>query len=459
MTSQITAERHTIPVDDIEDRHTDGRVLDDTQDHVSAVIEPMLSALFRGALPIRFEMWDGSHLGPEQADGIRINSAAALRRIVWAPNELGFARAFICGDIDLIGSAERVLRRLQRGMPDDVRVGLSAVPITLKTAWRLGAIGLPPPPPPEESTVRGIRHSIQRDKAAIAHHYDVGNEFYELVLGPSMTYSCARFAAPDMSLAAAQASKHELICRKLGLAEPTFRTSSLSNRPRLLDVGCGWGEMAIHAARHHDVDVVGVTTSTEQAHLARRRVDEADLTERVEIRVQDYRDLDASRFDAISSIGMAEHVGRTNMSQYFEILASRLRPGGRVLNHAISSVGGSRISQKSFVGRYVFPDGELLDLSDTVTAMQGAGFEVRDIENLREHYAMTLRSWVANLERDWEAAVRLVGEARARVWQLYMSGSINGFDDAGLQLHQTLGVKHAGRPSDVPRTRVHWETP
>ena len=299
---------------------------------------------------------------------------------------------------------------------------------------------------------RGVRHSRRRDKSTISHHYDVGNDFYRLVLGPAMTYSCARFVDSASSLEEAQTAKHDLICRKLGLDDPG--RAAQGERQRLLDVGCGWGSMAIHAASTYGADVVGVTISEEQASLARRRVDNAGLTERVEIRMQDYREVPDGPFDAISSIGMAEHVGKKNMVDYFRQLHSLVRPGGRVMNHAIASGGGSKLSGRHFMHRYVFPDGELLDLGDTIIDMERAGFEVRDVENLREHYATTLRHWVANLERDWDDAVALVGEGRCRVWQLYMSASINGFDDAGVQLYQTLGVRpHDGGRSDIRARR------
>ncbi len=284
----------------------------------------------------------------------------------------------------------------------------------------------------------------------MSHHYDVGNEFYSLVLGPSMTYSCARFVDAGMSLEDAQAAKHELICRKLGLHE----------RPgaRLLDVGCGWGSMAIHAATRHGAQVVGVTISKEQAAEARRRVEAAGVSDQVEIRIQDYRRVADGPFDAISSVGMAEHVGERKMDDYFGILHSLLRPGGRMLNHAISAVGGSRLRRRGFVNRYVFPDGELLDVGNTVLSMERAGFEVRDVESLREHYAATLREWVANLERNWDEAVELVGEGRARVWLLYMSGSINSFDDNRIAIHQVLGVvPEPSGASHMPRTRTSWD--
>ncbi len=428
---------------------------------VAEVMEPMLTALLGQPLPVGFEFWDGSTIASDDGGAtchtLRVTSPDAVRRIAWAPGELGFARAYVCGDLDTSGDLAETLRALQASMPDDVKVAAAAIPVVLSTARSVGALGVPPPTPPEEVVPRGIRHSIRRDRQSVGHHYDVGNDFYRLVLGPAMTYSCARFVTSEVDLADAQAAKHELICRKLGLADERFRSTSPGSRPRLLDVGCGWGSMALHAARDHDVDVVGITISEEQAALGRERVADAGLDDRIEIRLQDYRDIEDGPFDAISSIGMAEHVGAKNMERYVSTLYGLLRDGGRLLNHAIASVGGSRMSSRSFVGRYVFPDGELLDLADTISAMERVGFEVRDVENLREHYAETLRRWVANLDERWDTAVELVGERRARVWRLYMSGSINGFLDNGLQLYQTLGVKSVRRPTDLPPTRRDWD--
>jgi cyclopropane-fatty-acyl-phospholipid synthase len=410
---------------------------------------PLIANLLGGEIPVRIELWDGSGLGRHDGPGtLHVRSADALRRILWAPGELGFGRAYVAGDIELEGDIIAIISSLHDVAPRDLRVGLRALPAAMSAAWRAGAIGLPLPNPPEEARVGGLRHSLRRDTRAVTHHYDVGNDFYELVLGPTMTYSCARFAQEKMSLEQAQESKHELICRKLGLPE--------RKGLRLLDVGCGWGTMALHAAANYDAQVVGITLSKAQAQYARQRVEASGLAERVEIRVQDYRELAGERFDAISSVGMFEHVGKVRTAKYFETLRSLLVPEGRLLNHAISEVGGSKLNSWSFFGRYVFPDGELLDVGDVVLAMEQAGFECRDVESLREHYAKTLRHWIANLEGNWDAAVKEVGLARARIWRLYMAASVTGFETGGIAVHQVLGVMPEGGRSGMPPTRGSW---
>ena len=379
------------------------------------VLAPFLKLVVGSSVPVRFEFWDGSGLGPVDGIGtLRVRSVDAVRRILWAPGELGVARAFVAGDLTVEGDIYALLKVLHEASPRDLRqVGVRSLPTMVTAASRLGALGPPPPAPPEECKPAGRIHSPARDAKVISHHYDVGNEFYRLVLGPSMTYSCARFVSEDTTLEEAQAAKYELICRKLGIDQ----------RPdtRLLDVGCGWGSMAIHAARHHGATVVGVALSREQVDEARHRVAEAGLDGQVEIRLQDYRELRGEQFDAISSIGMFEHVGTPLMTRYFETLRDLLVPTGRLLNHAISKPGGSMLGRRSFVGRYVFPDGELLDVAEVIRAMQRTGFEVRDVESLREHYSRTLHHWVANLEEHWDEAVQLVGLPRANVWRLYMA--------------------------------------
>jgi cyclopropane-fatty-acyl-phospholipid synthase len=363
---------------------------------------------------------------------------------------LGLARAYVAGDIDIEGDVFEglAIRDALGSTRDQVSLSFSARDrwAMLKAARSLGVIGRPPPPPPEEARLRGGLHSRGRDARAIAHHYDVGNDFYRIVLGPSMTYSCAYWEQPGFALEDAQEAKYELICRKLGLHEGM----------RLLDVGCGWGGMVLHAARRHGVQAVGITISEAQADAAAKRVAEAGLTHRVEIRLQDYRDVSDGPFDAISSIGMFEHVGLRGLSAYFTNLSSLLAPRGRLLNHAISKPSGKAgFNKNSFIPRYVFPDGELQEVGRVVTAMQELGLEVRDVESLREHYARTLRAWVANLEAEWDRAVELAGPARARIWRLYMAGSALGFEAGRINIHQVLAVKpDPGGASGMPPTRA-----
>ena len=402
------------------------------------------------AVPLRLRAWDGSEAGPAGAPVVVVRSRRALRRMAWAPGQLGLGRAYVAGEIDVEGdmfatfSALTTVGRLAETehVPGPSRREQLRL---LRIAARLGAIGPDPAAPPEEipPTPRGRRHTRNRDAAAISHHYDVGNDFYALVLGPSMVYSCAVWTDESTGLDAAQEAKLDLVCRKLGLAPGM----------RLLDVGCGWGSMALHAAQHYGVDVVGVTLSTEQAALAAKRVAEAGLTERVEIRVQDYRDVDDGPFDAISSIGMAEHVGRAQTAGYAAHLTGLLRPGGRLLNHAIAwNAAPTHQDADTFIARYVFPDGELLGLAAMTGALEAAGLEVLDVEALRRHYALTLRAWVARLEEHWDEAVAATSEGRARVWRLYMAASALAFEAGHMGVNQILTQRPGGDPPPLRRT-------
>jgi cyclopropane-fatty-acyl-phospholipid synthase len=421
---------------------------------VAQSLQPLIDHLIgSGEHPVAIRWWDGTVTGSEDAaTTLTITSPRALRHLLWHPGELGLARAYVAGDIDIDGEVFDVLALRDSIAPrsEHVDLGLGARGWlqVARAARKLGALGPPLPPPPEEARLRGALHSRTRDSQAISHHYDVSNDFYRLVLGPSMTYSGAYFPTEDAGLEEAQEAKHELISRKLGL-EPGMR---------LLDVGCGWGGMVMHAARRHGVTAVGITLSRSQAELAEKRAVEAGLADPIEIRVQDYRDVPDGPFDAISSIGMFEHVGVKQLGAYFGALAGLLKPTGRLLNHAISRPSGkASFGRTSFVSRYVFPDGELQEVGTVVTGMQAHGLEVRDVHSLREHYARTLRYWVTNLEANWESAVELVGAARARVWRLYMAGSALGFEAGRLNLHQVLGVKASALgDSGLPPTRVGY---
>jgi cyclopropane-fatty-acyl-phospholipid synthase len=406
---------------------------------VTPTLGSILTDVLGGDPPIRITAYDGTDMGPEDAPAtLVIRSPDALRRIVTAPGELGLARAYVSGEIDVEGDIHAALA-LHDHLP-----GVRIHPRQLADLVRVLGVDKvrPLPPPPEEIRLRGRRHSKERDAAAIAHHYDVSNRFYELVLGPSMTYSCAVFEDPSTPLEDAQAAKHELICRKLRL-EPGMR---------LLDVGCGWGSLLIHAAVHHGVRGVGVTLSRRQAELAEKRVAEAGAGGQVEIRRLDYRDVTDGPYDAISSVGMFEHVGAAQLGTYFRRLRALASPGARLLNHGIVHPprARSRFARRSFIDRYVFPDGELHDIGTVATEVERSGFEVRHTENLREHYALTLRCWVANLEAAWEESVAEVGAARARVWRLYMAASARNFEQGRTGIHQLLAVRADGGGARFP---------
>lgn len=389
----------------------------------------VVSSLVGDDLPVAIRFYDGGRLGPADPPAtVEVRSPAAVSRILTAPGELGFARAYVAGDIELEGDIYSVLE-LRHRLPSPKLTAsqwLAALRVVGPLALR------PLPAPPEEARQKGRLHSLRRDAESVSHHYDVSNEFYEMVLGPAMVYSCALFGGAGTTLEQAQWAKLELICQKLAL-EPGMR---------LLDVGCGWGSMAIHAARNHGVEAVGVTLSKQQAEWARQKVAALGLADRVDIRVQDYRSVQGERFDAISSIGMSEHVGASELPTYFAKLRGLLDDGGRLLNHAITRRPGedSAISPRSFMSRYVFPDAALVEVGEVITAMQSAGFEVQHAESLRLHYARTLRHWVSNLEANWDECVAEAGLARARIWRLYMAGSALGFEDGRISIAQVLGT-------------------
>ncbi len=451
-----------------------------TRGSVAAAPAPLVHRLLGAEPPVALRCWDGSTLGPagpapegpggsgrpdDAATTIVVRSPEALRRLLYAPGQLGLSRAYVAGELDLEGDVYELLslrdRLAQRDPDADLGFGLAGLAEAWRAARVVGAPARPLPRPPEEARPRGRRHSKRRDAGAISHHYDVGNDFYRLVLGETMTYSCGYWRTPGGGdVDSAQRDKHELVGRKLGLGLPAGPEGSRGDESpgkRLLDVGCGWGAMAMHAAEHHGVAPVGVTISPEQADLARRRVAEAGLSDRVEIRLCDYRDVDDGPYDAISSIGMFEHLGLARLGEYFDRLLALVRPEGRVLNHGISPPAGAGGGMGSgpFIDRYVFPDGELHEVGTVVSAMQAAGLEVRDVESLREHYARTLRSWVANLEGGWDEAVAMVGAPRARVWRLYLAASAVNFEAGRTSIHQVLAVRPGvGGASGMAPTRA-----
>ena len=411
-------------------------------------IASVLSDVVAQGLPLAFVAFDGSRAGPSDAMcTIRVNDARALNYVATAPSDLGMARAYVAGYLDVEGDMFTVLMMLA-----GEHIGSLTWSDRLRVLQGLGpGILKPIPPPPQETRPGlwwGLRHSLQRDSKAISHHYDVSNRFYEWLLGPSMAYTCAVYPDEGSTLEEAQEEKVDLVCRKLGLQPGQ----------RLLDVGCGWGTMVVHAAANYGVEVLGVTLSRQQAEWGQKRIAQLGLSDRAEIRHDDYRNVCESGFDAVSSIGLTEHIGARNLNSYVTFLASKVRPQGLFLNHCITRpVSSAPARTGGFINRYVFPDGELEAVGTIVSAIQDHGFEVRHEENFREHYARTCAAWGANLDAHWDEAVAEVGEATARVWRLYLAGSRLGFTQRRIELHQVLAVRtdeHGG--SGLPLARLEW---
>ncbi|QIG42739.1 class I SAM-dependent methyltransferase [Nocardioides anomalus] len=416
-------------------------------------IAEALNSLLKAPLPLRFTAYDGSASGPEDsAYGLHLANERGLRYILTAPGDLGFGRAYVAGDLQLSGvhpgDPYEALKLVQSNLSFK-RPSAGEVVSILRS---LGLSTLrPPAPPPQEApsrlrrTVEGLRHSLGRDAEAIHHHYDVSNRFYELVLGPSMTYTCAVFPTETSTLEEAQFEKYDLVARKLDL-EPG---------QRLLDLGCGWGGMVRHAAREYGVHALGVTLSREQAAWAQEKIKEEGLDHLAEVRHMDYRHVEERDFDAISSIGLTEHIGVKNYASYFAFIEDRLRPQGRLLNHCITRHDNHFRETGAFLDRYVFPDGELTGSGQIIKDVQDAGLEVQHEENLRVHYAKTLTGWCRNLVENWDECVAEVGEGTARVWGLYMAGSRIGFERNETQLHHVLATKTVDGVSGYP-LRHDW---
>ncbi|SFS15641.1 cyclopropane-fatty-acyl-phospholipid synthase [Microbacterium sp. cf046] len=410
-----------------------------------------------GRLPLRITAYDGSSAGAADAPfALDLKTPRGTTYLATGFGDLGLARAYIAGDIDIRGVHPGDPYELLKALAESLEFKRPSPMVMAQIVRSIGVEHLRPiAPPPQEVPPRwrrvaaGLRHSKSRDADAIHHHYDVSNTFYEWVLGPSMTYTCACYPRPDASLEEAQENKYRLVFEKLRL------------RPgdRLLDVGCGWGGMVRYAARQ-GVRAIGVTLSREQTVWAQHAIAEQGLGDLAEVRYGDYRDIAESGFDAVSSIGLLEHIGVRNYPSYFRFLQSRMRPGALLLNHCITrSDNKTEPSARGFIDRYVFPDGELTGSGRIITEAQDAGLEVLHEENLRPHYALTLRDWCSNLVEHWDEAVDEVGLPAAKVWGLYMAGSRLAFETGGIQLHQVLAVKPdaLGGGDDLPLRP--WWTP
>jgi cyclopropane-fatty-acyl-phospholipid synthase len=392
-----------------------------------------------GKNPLKFTAYDGSSAGPDDASfGLDLLTPKGTTYLATAPGDLGMARAYVSGAVEMRGVHPGDPYELLKAMADKTEFKRPPARVLANIIRSIGVEHLLPiAPPPQEVLPRwrriaeGLRHSKTRDAEAIHYHYDVSNTFYEWVLGPSMTYTCAVYPTPEATLEEAQENKYRLVFEKL----------RLKPGDRLLDVGCGWGGMVRYAAKH-GVKTIGVTLSAEQAAWGQKAVAEQGLGDLAEIRHSDYRDVREGQFDAVSSIGLTEHIGVANYPAYFRFLQSKLKVGGLLLNHCITRPDNkAQTSAGGFIDRYVFPDGELTGSGRIITVAQNVGLEVLHEENLRHHYAMTLRDWCAYLVEHWDEAVAEVGLPTAKVWGVYMAGSRLGFETNVVQLHQVLAVK------------------
>ncbi|MGQ0481728.1 MAG: class I SAM-dependent methyltransferase [Pseudonocardia sp.] len=429
-------------------------------------VAPRLASLVEGMLgaplPIRIRAWDGSEagaVGPDVPVAV-LRHRRALRRLLWSPGELGLARAFVSGDLevegDLADGLSRFWRLTETREPGAPRLSAADRLAAARLALRLGVLGPPPKPPASEARLSGGLHTRRRDRAAISHHYDLSNEFYEFLLDPSMAYSCGywtRDTAPDYGLADAQRDKLDTICRKLAL-QPGMR---------LLDVGCGWASLLVHAAQHYGVHAVGVTLSEQQCAYGTARVSAAGLSDRVQIRLQDYRAIGGDTspdqpFDAISSIEMGEHVGQDNYPVYAAQLHRLLRPHGRLLLQQMSRGAAGKNSAPgggAFMERYVAPDMFMRPLGSTLNFLEEAGLEVADVHSLREHYVWTVLPWLDTLRERKAEAIALIGEEQYRIWVLYLAGAALAFRENRMGVHQILLVRPgADGGSGLPRSRT-----
>ncbi|MCD4533252.1 cyclopropane-fatty-acyl-phospholipid synthase family protein [Nocardioides sp. cx-169] len=410
----------------------------DVASRLAAAVEPFVG----GELPVRLRAWDGSEAGPAGAPLVELRSPDAVRRLLRHPGELGAAQAYVTGELEVheeggwdldaaLTHAFSIAR--ERGLSGG-RPSAAALARAVRAVAGTGALGRPPAAPASQARIRGRLHSPLRDRRSISHHYDLSHEFYSLILDPSLAYSCGYHASADQPLEEAQAAKLSLVCRKLGL-EPGMR---------LLDVGSGWGSLSLHAAEHFGARVVGVTISAEQKRLGDARITERELADRVEIRLQDYREVpERDHFDAVSSIEMGEHVGQGNYPAYAAVLHRSVRPGGRVLVQQMSRTGRWP-GGGPFIESFIAPDMYMRPVGETVMLLERSGLETRDVHGLREHYVHTVAGWLRRFEANAERLTELVGEEVVRVWRLYLVGGAMAFRDGRMGVDQILLVRPGG---------------
>ena len=419
-----------------------------------SAIAPQLADLARTVLgtelPVRLRAWDGSEAGPADGPVGIVRSRRALRTLLWAPGELGLARAYVTGDLDVEGDLYELLARCwelaRAGTLGAPKLSVADKVALAAKAARLGALGPRPKPPVHEARLSGRLHTRGRDRDAIAHHYDLSNEFYQRLLESNLAYSCGYWTStePGYTHDDAQRDKLDLVCRKLGL------------RPgmRMLDVGCGWGSLVVHAAKHYDVRVTGVTISRQQHDFVTKRIADDGLQDRASVLLRDYREIAAEPFDAIGTLEMGEHVGKENYRTYTETLFRLLKPEGRLLLQQMSR-GAVAPGGGAFIESYIAPDMNMEPVGDTVNEIERAGFEVRDVHAMREHYVWTVRAWARTLEDGWDSFVALVGVEQARIWRLYLVGGALAFAENRMGVNQILAVKPtANGGSGMPRTRA-----
>ncbi|GGC52571.1 class I SAM-dependent methyltransferase [Hoyosella rhizosphaerae] len=423
-----------------------------TQHGAALTIANVLEPITGSPLPVRIVAWDGSEAGPDGVPVVRITSPDALRRLLWHPGELGAAQAYVTGEIDVDGDLGDALDHVWNVVHERnlkaVRPGPRLLAGIAGAAKKLGVLGLDPEPPESQAKIKGKLHSVRRDRSAISHHYDLSNEFYSKILDPHMAYSCGYWTShePGYTVEDAQRDKLDLACRKVGL-KPGMR---------LLDIGCGWGSLSIHAAAEYGARVVGVTISREQKKFADARIAALGLEDTVEIRLQDYREIHDGPFDAVASLEMGEHVGQRNYPRYAEALYKNVRPGGRVLIQQMSR-RGRHPGGGPFIESFIAPDMHMRPLGETVEMLEESGLEVRDVHALREHYVYTVDAWYDTFESKWDEVCDLVGEEVARVWRLYLVGGARAFRDGRMGVDQILMVRPDARgASHLEDVRPQW---